>query len=182
MGIWNERGADTAWTVQLRSAMDAAGYMNTRIVSADTSWDPVTTDISTNPAYAAAVDIIGAHYPGQPPALAYTLNKTLFASEMWNLVSASQSPPSPEFSLLSRALHVLQPECSSNLFLPLSCVTFTCTPCLTTPLPPSPHAHTTPGLCRREDGVPRPCICARDDPGKGQGGIPRINQAPEDGG
>lgn len=68
--------------------MDAAGYMNTRIVSADTSWDPVTTDVATNAAFAAAVDIIGAHYPGQPPALAYTLNKTLFASEMWNLVSA----------------------------------------------------------------------------------------------
>lgn len=65
--------------------MDAAGYLNTQIVSADTGWQPVVGDMSSNSAYAAAVGIIGAHYPGAPPADAYLLNKTLFASEMWNL-------------------------------------------------------------------------------------------------
>jgi galactosylceramidase len=65
--------------------MDAAGYLNTRIVSADTGWEPVVSDMGSNPAYAAAVDVVGAHYPGAPPAAAYHLNKTLFASEMWNL-------------------------------------------------------------------------------------------------
>jgi len=85
MGIWNERGADVEWTIALRNAMDDSGYKNTKIVSADTSWEPVTTEISQNPLYASAVDVIGAHYPGAPPPLAYTLNKTLFASEMWNL-------------------------------------------------------------------------------------------------
>jgi hypothetical protein len=85
MGIWNERGADPAWTIQLRAAMDAAGYLNTQIVSADTSWEPVVSDMTSNAAYAQAVGVVGAHYPSAPPAAAYALNKTLFASEMWNL-------------------------------------------------------------------------------------------------
>ena len=84
-GVWNERGADPTWTIQLRAAMDAAGYLNTRIVSADSSWGDVVGPMTSNPAYAAAVDIVGAHYPGAPPAAAYALNKTLFASEMWDL-------------------------------------------------------------------------------------------------
>ncbi len=41
--------------------------------------------MATNPALYAAVDVVGVHYPGQPPAAAYALNKTLWASEMWNL-------------------------------------------------------------------------------------------------
>jgi hypothetical protein len=81
----NERGADPAWTIALRQALDGAGYQNTRIVSADTDWSTPVNDMHANPAYAAAVDIVGAHYPGAPPQNAFTLNKTLWASEMWNL-------------------------------------------------------------------------------------------------
>jgi hypothetical protein len=65
--------------------MDSAGYLQTRIVSADSGWGDVVPEMSSNPEYAASVDVVGAHYPGQPPAAAYALNKTLFASEMWNL-------------------------------------------------------------------------------------------------
>ena len=35
LGIWNERSADSPWTIQLRQALDNAGYLQTRIVSAD---------------------------------------------------------------------------------------------------------------------------------------------------
>jgi hypothetical protein len=73
--------------------MDAAGYLNTRIVSADTGWEPVVGDMTTDSAYAAAVDVVGAHYPGAPPAAAYKLNKTLFASEMWNLGCVAHPHP-----------------------------------------------------------------------------------------
>jgi hypothetical protein len=83
--VWNERGANPAWTIELRKALDSAGYLNTRIVSADTDWNGPVTDMTNNAAYDAAVDVIGAHYPGKPPAAAYALNKTLWASEMWNL-------------------------------------------------------------------------------------------------
>ena len=85
MGVWNERGADPTWTKQLRAALDAAGYRNTRIVSADTDWSGPVNGMTADAAYAAAVDVVGAHYPGKPPAAAYALNKTLWASEMWNL-------------------------------------------------------------------------------------------------
>lgn len=85
MGIWNERGADVGWTKQLRVAMDAAGYQHTRIVSADTSWNDVVPQMAADPDYAAVVDIIGAHYPGAPPSQAFSFNKSLWASEMWDL-------------------------------------------------------------------------------------------------
>ena len=83
MGIWNERDnpAEDAWIKQLRAALDAAGYVNTRLVAKDTNWG-VATDMAADPALAAAIDVVGAHYPSQPPAVAYTLNKTLWASEM----------------------------------------------------------------------------------------------------
>ena len=92
LGGWNERGMDPDWMVQLRAALDAAGYLQTRLVSADSGWEPVTSDLAANAAYAAAVDVIGAHYPSQPPAAAYALNKTLFASEMWNLGQVDDWP------------------------------------------------------------------------------------------
>ena len=40
-GIWNERDnpAEDAWIKQLRAALDAAGYVNTRIVAKDTKWN-----------------------------------------------------------------------------------------------------------------------------------------------
>ena len=82
MGIWNERGPSAEWTKDLRAALNAGGYENTRIVYADNGWD---TSGSNDPELLAAIDVLGAHYPGQPPAEAYALNKTLWASEMWNL-------------------------------------------------------------------------------------------------
>ena len=84
MGIWNERGPDAGWTKELRAALDAGGYETTRLVYADVGWE-VAAQVAADPQLAEAVDVLGAHYPGQPPAQAYTLNKTLWASEMWNL-------------------------------------------------------------------------------------------------
>jgi len=84
LGIWNERGADPTWTKQLRVALDDAGFQSTRIVAADTDWG-VVNDMAADPAFAAAVDIIGAHYPNQPPPGAFAFNKSLWASEMWDL-------------------------------------------------------------------------------------------------
>jgi hypothetical protein len=81
MGIWNERGPDAAWTKALRSALDAGGYDTTRIVSGDLGWE-IATQMAADPALAEAIDVVGAHYPGQPPPVAYTLNRSLFASEM----------------------------------------------------------------------------------------------------
>lgn len=83
-GIWNERTPDAAWTKQLRGALDSAGYQTTRIVYADVGWD-VVSQLEADPELLSAVDIIGAHYPSQPPASINSLNKSYWASEMWNL-------------------------------------------------------------------------------------------------
>jgi len=80
----NERGYDASWIVRLRAALDGAGFLATRIAASDSDWS-IVNDMATNPALYAAVDVVGVHYPGTPPAAAYALNKTLWASEMWNL-------------------------------------------------------------------------------------------------
>ena len=85
MGIWNERPQNNQWVKDLRTALDAAGYSHTRLVAADVDWK-ITSDMLADPALAAAIDIIGAHYPGSaPPANSHALNKPFWASEMWNL-------------------------------------------------------------------------------------------------
>ena len=84
IGVWNERSPDPAWTKALRAALDSGGYENTRIVYGDVGWE-VAAQVAADPALLEAVDVLGAHYPGQPPAVAYTLNRSLWASEMWNL-------------------------------------------------------------------------------------------------
>ncbi|MCA1218590.1 NPCBM/NEW2 domain-containing protein [Streptomyces sp. 8L] len=62
LGGWNERGHDDAWYVQLRAALDKAGYGDVRIVADDSGWD-VADDMAKDKAFNDAVSIIGAHYP-----------------------------------------------------------------------------------------------------------------------
>jgi hypothetical protein len=64
LGGWNERNYNIAWYEQLRSALNAAGYSAVQIVGADSGWG-IASDITSNPAFASAVSIIGVHYPCQ---------------------------------------------------------------------------------------------------------------------
>ncbi|WP_146088273.1 NPCBM/NEW2 domain-containing protein [Actinacidiphila yanglinensis] len=64
LGGWNERGHDDAWYVQLRAALDKAGYGKVQIVADDSGWD-VADDMAKDKAFNDAVSIIGAHYPCQ---------------------------------------------------------------------------------------------------------------------
>ena len=57
LGGWNERGFDSAWYAELRTALDAAGYPGVRIVGDDTSWK-----MADDPALVAAADVLGSHY------------------------------------------------------------------------------------------------------------------------
>ena len=79
---------DDNWIKQLRSALDAGGYENTRIVAADVgNWDVVNSMLD-DPELASAIDVVGAHYPGNAPQNASWLRglgKSLWASEMWDL-------------------------------------------------------------------------------------------------
>ncbi|WP_335980163.1 NPCBM/NEW2 domain-containing protein [Streptomyces sp. CA2R106] len=64
LGGWNERGHDADWYVQLRKALDDAGYSKVQIVADDSGWD-VADDMAKDPDFDNAVSIIGAHYPCQ---------------------------------------------------------------------------------------------------------------------
>ena len=62
LGGWNERGYDRRWYVALRAALDAAGYGSVELVAGDGGW-AVAGALLDDPAFAAAVDIVGVHYP-----------------------------------------------------------------------------------------------------------------------
>ncbi|MFD8686314.1 ricin-type beta-trefoil lectin domain protein [Streptomyces sp. NPDC059651] len=61
LGGWNERGHDVNWFIQLRSALNSAGYSGVRLVADDSGWG-VADDMANNKAFNDAVSIIGAHY------------------------------------------------------------------------------------------------------------------------
>ncbi|QMU76018.1 galactosylceramidase [Streptacidiphilus sp. PB12-B1b] len=62
LGGWNERGYNAAWYEQLHAALLAHGYGSTQIVGADSTWQ-VAGALRGDPAFAAAVGVIGVHYP-----------------------------------------------------------------------------------------------------------------------
>ncbi|KAA2260654.1 galactosylceramidase [Solihabitans fulvus] len=67
LGGWNERyyGGDAtakAWYEKLKPALAQGGYASTKIVGGDNDWS-VANDMGADPAFKAAVDIVGVHYP-----------------------------------------------------------------------------------------------------------------------
>ncbi len=89
LGGWNERGYNIGWYEQLRSTLNSSGYSGVTIVGADDNWN-IANDIDSNAQFAAAVGIIGTHYPcgyrsAQTscgvPAAATNSGKQLWASE-----------------------------------------------------------------------------------------------------
>ncbi|WP_240799229.1 RICIN domain-containing protein [Streptomyces sp. A0958] len=62
LGGWNERGHDVNWYIQLRSALNNAGYSSVQLVADDSGWD-VADDMADNAAFNNAVSVIGVHYP-----------------------------------------------------------------------------------------------------------------------
>jgi hypothetical protein len=61
LGGWNERGYDKAWYENLKSTLNNRGYGNVQVVADDTSFNPAN-DVVSDPAFAAAVDVLGSHY------------------------------------------------------------------------------------------------------------------------
>ncbi len=91
IGGWNENGYYKPWFESLKAAL-VANKLSTQVVAADAygSW-AVATDMKSDPAFNAAVDIVGAHYPCQSQSTdcgsavgladALSLGKPLWASE-----------------------------------------------------------------------------------------------------
>ncbi|WP_189317599.1 galactosylceramidase [Streptomyces brasiliensis] len=86
LGGWNEKGWDKTWYENLRAALDQHGYQDVQLVAADNGGWNVATDMVNDPAFDAAVDVVGIHYPCSQThcsssADALSLDKPLFASE-----------------------------------------------------------------------------------------------------
>ncbi|GAB3891280.1 ricin-type beta-trefoil lectin domain protein [Kibdelosporangium lantanae] len=91
LGGRNERGRDLGWYKNLRPALNAKGYSSVKVVASDdTNGWSVADDAVRDPAFAAAVNILGTHYvcgyrgpqtncPSSSNALA--TGKPLWASE-----------------------------------------------------------------------------------------------------
>ncbi|MEV1023190.1 galactosylceramidase [Streptomyces sp. NPDC050264] len=90
LGGWNEKGWDAVWYGKLKKALVTHGYGDVKVVAADSAgWD-VATDMKDDPAFDAATDVVGIHYPCSAVHCsssqdALDLDKPLFASESgWN--------------------------------------------------------------------------------------------------
>ena len=66
LGLWNEAAWVPDYILALRSALDAAGHVNTRIVAADGNIASAAAVFTANKTVATALGggVLGAHYPG----------------------------------------------------------------------------------------------------------------------
>src|SRR3954453_9687723 len=62
LGGWNERNYNVGWYQNLRSTLNSSGYSAVKIVGSDSDWG-IANDINSNPSFASAISVIGAHYP-----------------------------------------------------------------------------------------------------------------------
>ncbi|KAJ0063075.1 hypothetical protein NL108_011629, partial [Boleophthalmus pectinirostris] len=82
IGIWNERSFDSKYIKLLRYTLDKQGLEHVRIVASDNQWEPIALNVLKDPELSAAVDVIGAHYPGTNTVLdALKTQKQLWSSE-----------------------------------------------------------------------------------------------------
>ncbi|XP_064601380.1 LOW QUALITY PROTEIN: galactocerebrosidase-like [Liolophura sinensis] len=82
VGIWNERPYNKTYIKVLRKMLDSRRLFQVRICAPDGNGVEIAEDMLRDPQLAAAVDFIGAHYPGtvSAPASLQT-GKQLWASE-----------------------------------------------------------------------------------------------------
>lgn len=83
LGIWNERGSDSAFVQMLRKGLDAAGFRRTKIVAKDNFGLQACKALAEDPAFAAAVDVVGVHYISDEHDFSkcHSLGKPVWASE-----------------------------------------------------------------------------------------------------
>jgi len=82
IGIWNEKLSDAAYVKALRAALNREGFAATQIVAKD-GWADICANLASDPEYAAAVDVVGLHYPDDfvDYAVCHSFGKPVWASE-----------------------------------------------------------------------------------------------------
>jgi hypothetical protein len=153
IGGWNEHFDGTpvqrAWFVNLRAALDAAGFTRTQIVAADQSsqmerhgrwgyspllaWQTVAADMVTDPSFGRAVSILGVHDTCGLPTTGYRcmmaagartvaarMGKSLWETELGATPATGTNPMLPGPGGLARALNdVYQDGITGVLVWPL---------------------------------------------------------------
>ena len=93
LGGWNERGYNISWYEQLRSTLNTDGYSAVQIVGADSDWT-IANDLVSNPTFAGAVQIVGAHYPcgylSSESSCPSTANAVATGKQLWASENGSQ--------------------------------------------------------------------------------------------
>jgi galactosylceramidase len=64
LGLFNEKPSTPDYILSLRSALDAAGLAGTHLVASDEGGWPGAAQVLGNASVAAAVGLLGSHYPG----------------------------------------------------------------------------------------------------------------------
>ncbi|HYN92245.1 MAG TPA: ricin-type beta-trefoil lectin domain protein [Pilimelia sp.] len=95
IGGWNERGFNKAWVQNLRRALDANGYASVQIVSDDGfGLGTVDDELQSDPAFRAAVGVLGAHYLcgylSAATTCASSANAVATGKPIWNSEFGSQ--------------------------------------------------------------------------------------------
>lgn len=82
LGGWNESGYNKTWYEDLKAALKSSGLTTQLVASDDATW-AVATDMLADSTFAAAIDIVGCHYPPSftSSADALATGKPLWASE-----------------------------------------------------------------------------------------------------
>ena len=82
IGVWNERSSDATYVQTLKKTLSDAGFPKVQIVAKDGGSD-ICNDMSKDPAYKEAVDIIGLHSPSDDSdyTTCHSLDKPFWASE-----------------------------------------------------------------------------------------------------
>ena len=89
IGIWNEDNWSPSYVKLLRSMLDSNGYKDTKIVVADEalySANGITNALESDPEFAAAMDVIGIHYP---TASTSTINMSTSGKILWSSEDSS---------------------------------------------------------------------------------------------
>ncbi|KAG5265338.1 hypothetical protein AALO_G00241180 [Alosa alosa] len=82
VGVWNERPFDSKYIKLLRYTLDKNGLDKVKIIASDNLWEPIAFYVLQDEELSAAVDVIGAHYPGTTTIKeALESDKTLWSSE-----------------------------------------------------------------------------------------------------
>ncbi len=94
LGGWNEKGFNESWYESLHSTLAADGF-STKVVGADDSGSWAVADsMQATPAFAAAVDIVGVHYPcgylSTETSCPSTANAIATGKQLWASENGSQ--------------------------------------------------------------------------------------------